>query len=191
MFFSYIFLRKVLDFSGCGGKIVVIQHKKWRLVQLRGGQKTKSEGKGVVSMLMGTYSHSLDDKGRLIIPKTIREELGEGFVITRNPDHCLSVYPKEAWQQLIASMETLPKISSEPARRIRRFYFGNSSSPEPDKQGRVLIPQDLRNYAGLIKDVTLVGVDDHAEIWDQETWTKYNEEADLSDIAYNIDGINL
>jgi MraZ protein len=142
-------------------------------------------------MLMGTYSHSLDAKGRLIIPARIREELGEGFVITKNPDHCLSVYPKHEWEKLIASMDTLPKISSEPARRLRRFYFGNSSTLEADKQGRILIPQELRNYAGLDKNVTLVGVDDHAEIWDEDTWNRYNEEADLSDIAYNLDGINL
>ena len=142
-------------------------------------------------MLMGTYSHSLDAKGRLIIPARIREELGEGFVITRNLDQCLSVYPKAEWDKLIASMDALPKISSEPARRLRRIYFGNSSVPEIDKQGRILIPQDLRNYAGLTKDVTLVGVDDHAEIWDTEVWNRYNEEADLSDIAYNLNGINL
>ncbi|MBQ1378149.1 MAG: division/cell wall cluster transcriptional repressor MraZ [Lachnospiraceae bacterium] len=142
-------------------------------------------------MLMSTYSHSLDAKGRLIIPAKIREELGEGFVITKNPDHCLSVYPKAKWDELIAAMDGLPKISSEPARRLRRIYFGNSSTPEPDKQGRIIIPQDLRKYASLEKDVALVGVDDHVEIWDADTWNAYNESADLSDIEYNLGGINL
>ena len=142
-------------------------------------------------MLMGTYSHSLDAKGRLIIPAKLREELGASFIITKSPDSCLSVYSKEEWENFIGALSKLPKISSEPARRVRRFYFGNSTELEPDKQGRIVIPQELRTFANLTKDIALVGVDDHLEIWDMDTWNKYNEAEDLSDIVYDLDGINL
>ncbi len=142
-------------------------------------------------MLMGTYSHSLDPKGRLIIPARLREELGDDFIITKNLDYCLAVYPKEAWERFIQKIEELPKISSEPARRLRRFYFGNSMTMEVDKQGRILIPAGLRDYASLTKDVVLVGVDDHAEIWDAETWNRYNDDMDINDMMSDLSGLNL
>ena len=147
--------------------------------------------KEVMKMLMGTYSHSLDAKGRLIIPAKLREELGETFIITKNLDNCLALYPNDEWERFIQKMDQLPKISSEPARRLRRFYFGNSLQTETDKQGRILIPGPLRTFANLTKDVVLVGVDDHLEVWDQETWNNYNDGMDLSDIAYDLDGIDL
>lgn len=142
-------------------------------------------------MLMGTYNHSLDAKGRLIIPARIREDLGTGFVITRNPDRCLSVYPMEEWLKLKTAMEALPKLSSEPVRRLRRLLFSGASQPEPDKQGRILIPSDMRQYASLTRDVTLIGVDDHVEIWDAETWNSYNETLDLTEVANGLDGFVL
>ena len=142
-------------------------------------------------MLTGTYNHALDTNGRLIIPARLREELGEGFVITRNMDKCLSVYPKSEWDALTEKLNTLPLISSEPARKITRAICGNSSVSEVDKQGRILIPQHLREYAGLTKDITLVGANRLVEIWDTKTWEQYNRNIDLSDIAYNLNGINL
>lgn len=142
-------------------------------------------------MLMGTFSHALDAKGRLIIPVRLREDLGDDFILTKSLDHCLAFYPKKEWEKLIAKMDELPKISSEPARKLRRFYFGNSLTCEVDKQGRTLIPASLREYAGLTKDVTLVGVDDHVEVWDTNMWDNYNENTDLSDIVYDLNGINL
>lgn len=142
-------------------------------------------------MLTGTYSHALDAKGRLIIPARLREELGEGFVITKNMDRCLSIYPKAEWERLTEKLNELPLISSEPARKINRLIFGNSSAPEVDKQGRILIPADLRKHANLTKDVTLVGANRLVEVWDTESWKKYNEELDMGDIAYNLNGINL
>ena len=142
-------------------------------------------------MLTGTFNHALDPKGRLIIPARLREELGEGFVITRNMDRCLSIYPKKEWEALTEKLNGLPLISSEPARKITRAICGNSCIPESDKQGRILIPQHLREYAGLTKDVTLVGANRFVEIWDTKTWEQYNSKIDLSDIAYNLNGINL
>ena len=142
-------------------------------------------------MLMGTYSHSLDAKGRLIVPAKIREELGERFYLSRNQDGCLSLYPESAWKEFVEKVEQLPKLSSEVARRLRRFYFGNSREMEIDKQGRILIPSDDRDFAGLSREITLVGVDDHAEIWDAEAWERYNTELDLESLSYDLEGLNL
>ena len=142
-------------------------------------------------MLMGTYSHSLDVKGRMIVPSKLRDGLGEDFVITKSMDRCLALYPKEAWESFTKKLDELPKISSEPARQLRRFFFGNSQVCEQDKQGRILIPANLREYAGLEKDITLIGVDDHVEIWDEGAWTAYNEKLDAADIVYDLNGIDL
>lgn len=142
-------------------------------------------------MLMGTFNHSLDEKNRLIIPAAFRKSLGQEFVMTKNPDHCLALYSHDEWKRLTEKLDSLPKISSEPARRLRRFYFGNSIALETDKQGRILVPEDLRTYAGLSKDLTLVGVDDHVEIWDAKAWEDYNGSIDISDITYDLNGINL
>ena len=142
-------------------------------------------------MLLGTYSHSPDAKGRLIVPAKLRESLGDSFVITKSLDHCLAIYPSDGWEDFIEKIETLPKISNEPARRLRRFYFGNSQTIEVDKQGRVLIPGNLRDYAGLKKDVTLIGVNDHVEVWDDEAWQKYNDDIDINEIVDNLNELEL
>ena len=102
----------------------------WGIVSQSGG----FPGKDYEEMLLGTYSHSLDTKGRLIVPAKLREHLGDSFVITKSLDHCLAIYPNDGWEKFIEKIETLPKISSEPARRLRRFYFGNSQTIEVDKQ---------------------------------------------------------
>ena len=142
-------------------------------------------------MLLGTYSHSLDTKGRLIVPAKLREHLGDSFVITKSLDDCLAIYPNDGWEKFIEKIETLPKISSEPARRLRRFYFGNSQTIEVDKQGRILIPGNLRDYAGLTREAMLIGVNDHVEIWDSETWERYNEGIDVNDIVTDLSGLQL
>ena len=147
--------------------------------------------KGGDEMLTGTFSHSLDSKGRLIIPARFRKELGDGFVITKNMDHCLSIYPKSEWEALTEKLNGLPLISSEAARKINRLIFGNSVEPEVDRQGRILIPADLRKHANLTKDVTLVGANRLIEIWDTDSWNDYNEHLDMSDISYNLNGIDL
>jgi len=142
-------------------------------------------------VFMGTFSHSLDPKGRFIIPSKLREDLGDNFIITKNLDHCLGIYPEKEWEKFTESIETLPKISSEVARRLRRFYFGNSVTLETDKQGRVLIPNDLREYADLTKDITLVGVDDHIEVWDTKTWNIYNDSLDMDELTNDLSSLNL
>ena len=142
-------------------------------------------------MLMGTYSHSLDAKGRLIIPAQFRKNLGESFVLTKSPDKCLAIYSEEEWVKQIEATNSLPRLTNEAARRFRRIYFGNSTSAELDKQGRILIPASLRAYAGLTKDVTLVGVTDHVEIWDEKAWNAYNDENDLTEILTDLQNVDL
>ena len=142
-------------------------------------------------MLMGTYSHSLDAKGRLIIPAQFRKNLGESFVLTKSPDNCLAIYSEEEWMKQIEATNALPRLTSEAARRFRRIYFGNSTSAELDKQGRILIPANLREYAGLTKDVTLVGVTDHVEVWDEKAWNAYNDENDLTEILSDLENVDL
>ena len=96
-------------------------------------------------MLRGTFAHALDAKGRIIIPARLREELGENFIIAKGVEHCVSLYPMEAWEHFTERLENLPKISSEPARRLRRFFYGNSMDGEIDKQGRMRL--DKRSLA--------------------------------------------
>lgn len=124
------------------------------------------------SSLMGTYSHNLDAKGRMNFPTKLRESLGDSFIITRGLDGCLFVYSREEW----AVMEE--KISSMPlskGKNVQRFFFSNAAEIEADKQGRILIPAHLREYAGLEKDVMVIGAVNRAEIWDKDRWNKLND----------------
>lgn len=124
------------------------------------------------SSLMGTYSHNIDAKGRMNFPTKLRESLGDCFIITRGLDGCLFVYSREEW----AVMEE--KISSMPlskGKNVQRFFFSNAAEIEADKQGRILIPAHLREYAGLDKDVMVIGAVNRAEIWDKERWNKLND----------------
>jgi len=142
-------------------------------------------------MFFGTYSHTLDAKGRLIIPAELRTGLGDTFYVTQNLDGCLSLYPEADFQALKEKLDTLPKITNEAARRLRRFYFANSRQMEPDGQGRVLIPGTLRTYASLKKKIVLLGVDDHVEVWDEDLWKTYNEETRPDDLIYDLNGFEL
>ncbi len=160
----------------------------WEIVSESG---TSSGKESLIRMMLGTYSHSLDAKGRLIVPAKLRETLGDSFVITKSLDHCLAIYPNAGWEEFIEKLDTLPKISSEPARRLRRFYFGNSQTIEVDKQGRILIPANMREYAELKKDAVLIGVNDHVEVWAEEAWKKYDEETDINEIADGLSSLEL
>ena len=142
-------------------------------------------------MFFGTYSHTLDAKNRLIIPSELRPDLGDVFFITQNLDNCLSLYPAADFNALREKLDTLPKITNEAARKLRRFYFANSRKMEPDAQGRILIPGTLREYAGRKKKLVLLGVDDHVEIWDEDTWNTYNKETRPEDLLYDLKGFEL
>lgn len=129
-------------------------------------------------MFMGEYQHTIDQKGRLIVPAKFRSGLGERFVITKGLDRCLFVYPPEEWSSLEQRLKALP-LTNKDARAFVRFFFAGATECDIDKQGRILLPVNLREYASLTKDVTLVGVLTRVEIWSKEIWDKYNEQSNL------------
>ncbi len=141
-------------------------------------------------MLLGEFNHSIDEKGRLIIPAKLRDDLGENFVICNGLEGCLFVYSQEEWSKFVAELETLPRMSKD-ARIYKRYFFGSASEGTFDKQGRVLVPTPLRKSANLEKDVVLVGVQDHVEIWDKALWEEQSmvSEEELDAIAERIRGV--
>jgi len=130
-------------------------------------------------MFIGEYYHSVDAKGRLIIPAKLRDSLAGKFIMTKGLDHCLFVYTMDEWIPIESKLKTLP-LTSKNARAFVRFFFSGATECEIDKQGRVLIPSNLRNHAYLEKEIVIIGVGDRLEIWSQNLWNKYNEDDDLS-----------
>ena len=122
--------------------------------------------------MTGTYEHSIDAKGRLFIPAKLREELGVTFSLAMGVDECLAIYPQETWNRFTEKFASLPMSQSAAMRPL----FANASKCELDSQGRIVIPQKLRKYAGLEKDAVIIGVNDRAEIWSAETWNAREEE---------------
>lgn len=118
-------------------------------------------------MIMGEFSHTLDAKNRTILPAKLREKLGDQLVLIKGLDHCVAVYPIEAWNAFVNKLDALPDIS---ARSVKMIIYASAFETEPDSQGRILIPQNLREHAGLSKDIVTIGMSDHAEIWDSENW---------------------
>lgn len=138
-------------------------------------------------MLMGEYRHNIDDKGRLIIPARLREELGNNCIITRGLDGCLFIYPNLEWQKIVAKLNTLP-FTKKDARNFTRFFLSGAQESEFDKQGRINITSPLVAYADLSKECVIIGVNDRIEIWSGENWNEFiNINNDnLSDIAENL-----
>ena len=122
--------------------------------------------------MTGTYEHSIDAKGRLFIPAKLREELGLTFYLAMGVDECLAIYPQETWNRFTEKFASLPMSQSAAMRPL----FANASKCELDSQGRIVIPQKLRKYAGLEKAAVIIGVNDRAEIWSAETWNAREEE---------------
>lgn len=118
--------------------------------------------------MTGIYDHSLDAKGRLFIPAKIREELGDIFYVTLSSEPCLSAYSSDTWDKMKEKVNAMNRIDQKKARPI----FAHAAKCELDGQGRILLPQNLRDFAKLIKDVTVVGIGNSAEFWDKETWAK-------------------
>ena len=130
-------------------------------------------------MFMGEHQHSIDEKGRLFVPARFREELGLNFVVTRGLDNCLFVFPKAEWQNMEHKLKTLP-LTNASARSFVRFFFSGANECELDKQGRILLPPNLREYARLERDVVIIGVSSRLEIWSRQEWEKYSQQADES-----------
>lgn len=143
-------------------------------------------------MLMGEYIHTIDTKGRVILPADFRSELGETFFITKGLDNCLFIYGQAEWEAFSARLRQLP-LAKQKARAVVRFFFSGAKMVECDKQGRFLVPGPLRSYAALKKDVVLTGVMNRAELWDKESWTNYTEEVNptVTEIAENLADLGI
>ncbi|MGF7185074.1 MraZ protein [Desulfitispora alkaliphila] len=128
---------------------------------------------------MGEYQHSIDSKGRIIVPAKFRDGLGEKFVVTKGLDNCLFVYPMEEWKNLEQKLKSLPFTKAD-ARAFVRFFFSGAIECEIDKQGRILISSNLRSYAKLEKDAVLLGVSNRVEIWSKAQWDTYSDTAEGS-----------
>ena len=120
-------------------------------------------------MFLGEFIHTVDDKGRLTVPSKFRADLAAGLVVTRGIDRCLAIYPIDEWNRLSEQVSALP-MTDRRARAFRRLVFANASDAVPDKQGRVLIPPSLREYAGLDGDVVVTGLNTYIEVWSPDTW---------------------
>jgi MraZ protein len=144
------------------------------------------------SVFLGEYSHSLDEKGRVVMPSKFRTGLDDGCVVTKGQERCIYVFPMDRWEEESRKVLKLPRTDRR-ARNFSRSFFASASDQALDRQGRVQIPESLRRYAGLEKDLTVVGVADRIEVWAADTWRTVAEEADVyySEIeeALSEDGI--
>ena len=145
-------------------------------------------------MFMGEYHHTIDEKGRIIIPSKFREMLGDTFIITRGIENCLFVYPNDEWQKIVTKLESLP-FTKRDARQFVRFFLSGATIAEFDKQGRVNLTSPLIDYAKLQKDCVVIGTGSRLEIWSKEDWDNFFESAkdNMSDIAENLfnESVNL
>lgn len=123
-------------------------------------------------MFMGEFNHSIDAKGRMIMPAKIREQLGDKCIITVGLDDCLFVYDQEKWDAIVTTLNKQPTTKAS-IRALKRMIFGKATEAEFDGQGRVLIPTTLRQHAALDKKTVIVGAGDHVEIWSDEKWNTY------------------
>lgn len=134
-------------------------------------------------MLLGEYEHSVDVKGRVAVPAKFRPQLETGLVVTRGFEHCLFVYPMEEWQALSQRVSAL-SVGQAEARQLRRLLFASAFDTELDKQGRILLPAPLREYAGIDEAAVVAGMNTYFEIWSKDAWA--TEQADLAEEAGSI-----
>ncbi|WP_028392953.1 division/cell wall cluster transcriptional repressor MraZ [Bacillus cihuensis] len=143
-------------------------------------------------MFMGEYHHSIDPKGRIIVPAKFREHLGDSFVLTRGLDQCLFGYPMDEWRQLEDKLKGLP-LTKKDARAFTRFFFSGATECELDKQGRINIPTPLTSYGKLEKECVILGVSNRIEIWSKAIWEDYfsTSEDSFAEIAENMIGFDI
>ena len=159
---------------------------KWREV-VQSGEKRKWGGK---PLLIGEYEHSLDVKGRLIMPVKLRQDMGEKFIVTKGLDGCLFAFSQEEWLNFETKLKLLP-LSDKNARNFVRFFLSGATECELDKQGRFLIPNNLRTAANLEKEVVIIGVGTRLEIWDKSIWEKCDEDISADEIAENMANLGI
>ncbi len=143
-------------------------------------------------MLLGEYNHNIDDKGRVSVPAKFREDLGISFIVTKGLDNCLFAYSKEEWTKFEEKLKSLP-LTNPNARNFIRFFFSGATECEIDKQGRINIPQSLREYAELGREVAIIGVSTRVEIWNREKWNNYTspENMDVDEIAKQMSDLGI
>ena len=143
-------------------------------------------------MFIGEYNHTIDSKGRLIVPSKFREALGDEFVVTKGLDGCLFVFPMEEWNVFTQKLHDLPLTKKE-ARQFSRFFLAGAASCEVDRQGRILLRRVLRDFAQLDKEAVLVGVSSRIEIWSKTKWDAINDidVDDMDDIAEHMADLGI
>ena len=141
--------------------------------------------------LKGEYNHSVDAKGRMIVPSKLRDALGSSFVITRGMDPCLLAYPNDEWELFEEKLNQLPRTNKK-ARDLKRYFVGSAVDCEIDSQGRILLPSNLREFAKILKDVVIVGMVENVEIWSKEEYdAKKKEEPDFDELATGIEELGF
>ena len=150
-------------------------------------EKSGVKWRRIKRMLLGEYNHSIDEKSRVIVPSKFRDDLGSTFVITKGFDTCLFAFSVEEWKNFESKLKELP-LSNENARKYVRYFLAGACECQVDKQGRILIPQNLKEHASLKKDIVITGVSTRVEIWDKEKWNNYtsDENIDLNEIASHM-----
>lgn len=141
-------------------------------------------------MLIGEYEHSVDVKGRLIMPAKLRDEIGYKFIVTKGLDGCLFVFPLKEWEIFQEKLRALP-VSDKNARNFTRFFFAGAIECEIDKQGRFLVSSNLREFAGLDKDVVIIGMNSRLEIWSKEKWQQCDENISADEIADHMTELGI
>ena len=142
-------------------------------------------------MFIGEYQHSLDSKNRIIVPSKLRDSLGDRFIISKGLDGCLYAYPIDEWQKFEEKLKNLP-LTNKDARAFVRFFVAGATEVETDKQGRGLIPANLREYAGIEQEIVTIGALNKVEIWSKEKWESYNEsDIDFDSIADKMGDLGI
>ncbi len=143
-------------------------------------------------MFIGEYQHTLDAKNRVIMPSKFREKLGESFVMTKGLDNCLFIYSSQEWSVVEDKLKSLP-MTNKDARAFVRFFFAGACECELDKQGRILMPNNLKEYARIDKELVIIGVSTRIEIWSREEWNKFNSDANISyeDVAEKMSQLGI
>ena len=141
-------------------------------------------------MLMGEYEHTIDSKGRISMPAKLKKDMGDTFILTKGLDGCLFAFSQEEWLNFETKLKLLP-LSDKNARNFVRFFLSGATECEIDKQGRFLIPTNLRTSAKLEKDAIIIGVGTRIEIWNKERWEKCDEEISADEIAENMANLGI
>lgn len=139
-------------------------------------------------MLIGEYQHNIDIKGRVFIPARFREDLGEHFIVTKGLDNCLFVYSQQEWLVLDSKIRVLPMSK---ARNLQLFFYSSAVDVEADKQGRIVLPQNLREFACLAHDVVIIGASSRVEIWDRQKWKNTCDSINSQTIAEAMDDLGF